>query len=160
MKFPGHSLLLLATTVSFWTPTTVFSFAPSSLNPHGRCLESQMTLNIFPQDTNSHEGNHHNLESYIKSVEKGVKGALVATCLAGAIWASPAALVGGMMSESGMGNSYNHDPMHISSYLDAIRPSVVAQAKEMASASGSRVNKDPESLLRYGLPIPKDKEVR
>lgn len=28
-----------------------------------------------------------------------------------------------------------------------------AVAKEMASGSGSRVNKDPESLLRYGLPI-------
>jgi hypothetical protein len=30
---------------------------------------------------------------------------------------------------------------------------VAANAKEMASGSGSRVNKDPESLLRYGLPI-------
>jgi hypothetical protein len=29
----------------------------------------------------------------------------------------------------------------------------IANAKEMASGSGSRVNKDPESLLRYGLPI-------
>ena len=36
----------------------------------------------------------------------------------------------------------------------------VANAKEMASGSGSRVNKDPESLLRYGLPIPNDKPVR
>lgn len=35
----------------------------------------------------------------------------------------------------------------------------VASAKEMASASGSRVNKDADSLLRYGLPI-KNKEVR
>jgi peptidylprolyl isomerase len=33
-----------------------------------------------------------------------------------------------------------------------------AAAKEMASGSGSRVNKDPESLLRYGLPI-KNAEV-
>jgi hypothetical protein len=33
-----------------------------------------------------------------------------------------------------------------------------ANAKEMASGSGSRVNKDPESLLRYGLPI-SNKEV-
>lgn len=37
--------------------------------------------------------------------------------------------------------------------------SAVANAKQMASASGSRVNKDPESLLRYGLPI-NSKEVR
>jgi hypothetical protein len=36
--------------------------------------------------------------------------------------------------------------------------STVASAKEMASGSGSRVNKDPESLLRYGLPI-QNKEV-
>jgi hypothetical protein len=34
-----------------------------------------------------------------------------------------------------------------------------AIAKEMASGSGSRVNKDPESLLRLGLPI-NNKEVR
>lgn len=34
-----------------------------------------------------------------------------------------------------------------------------AAAKEMASGSGSRVNKDPESLLRYGLPIA-NKDVR
>jgi hypothetical protein len=33
-----------------------------------------------------------------------------------------------------------------------------AVAKEMASGSGSRVNKDAESLLRYGLPI-KNTEV-
>ena len=36
--------------------------------------------------------------------------------------------------------------------------SAAANAKEMASGSGSRVNKDPESLLRYGLPI-NNKEV-
>lgn len=43
---------------------------------------------------------------------------------------------------------------------DALLPSssTVAFAKEMASGSGSRVNKDPESLLRYGLPI-QNKEV-
>lgn len=35
----------------------------------------------------------------------------------------------------------------------------VVNAKEMASGTGSRVNKDPESLLRYGLPI-NNKEVR
>ncbi len=36
--------------------------------------------------------------------------------------------------------------------------SSVANAKEMASGTGTRVNKDPESLLRYGLPI-NNKEV-
>eukprot|EP00980_Cylindrotheca_fusiformis_P005338 scaffold1138_cov128-Cylindrotheca_fusiformis.AAC.20 len=37
--------------------------------------------------------------------------------------------------------------------------SVVANAVEKASGTGSRVNKDADSLLRYGLPI-KNKEVR
>jgi hypothetical protein len=45
---------------------------------------------------------------------------------------------------------------------DSSRPpllmAMTANAKEMASGSGSRVNKDPESLLRYGLPI-SNKEV-
>jgi hypothetical protein len=40
-----------------------------------------------------------------------------------------------------------------------VDPSTVANAKEMASGTGSRVNKDPESLLRLALPI-KSKEVR
>jgi hypothetical protein len=38
-------------------------------------------------------------------------------------------------------------------------PNQQAMAKEMASGSGARVNKDAESLLRYGLPI-NNKEVR
>jgi hypothetical protein len=49
-----------------------------------------------------------------------------------------------------------------SSSSDSSRPpllmAMTAHAKEMASGSGSRVNKDPESLLRYGLPI-SNKEV-
>jgi hypothetical protein len=43
--------------------------------------------------------------------------------------------------------------------MQQIQSSVMADAKEMASGSGSRVNKDAESLLRLGLPIPKAKEV-
>jgi len=60
------------------------------------------------------------------------------------LWAAPAALVS---------NNNNFD------VTPQIFTSSVANAKQMASASGSRVNKDPESLLRYGLPI-NSKEVR
>ena len=42
---------------------------------------------------------------------------------------------------------------------ETIQQSVVASAKDKASATGSRVNKDAESLLRLGLPI-NSKEVR
>lgn len=181
MKLPSYSLLL-ATTVSSWTPT-VLSFAPpSSLHSHrATFLDSQTKRCLFTKNENSHKEQqkheHEPLDINIKSMEKSVKGVFAATCLAGAIWASPAAIVGGMLfggTDGGIsiGTTNDHHNTYLSSvsasssfssfssYLDDIRTSVVVQAKEMASASGSRVNKDPESLLRYGLPIPKDKEVR
>lgn len=43
-------------------------------------------------------------------------------------------------------------------FSSPITQSLVANAKDKASASGSRVNKDAESLLRLGLPI-NNKEV-
>jgi hypothetical protein len=49
-------------------------------------------------------------------------------------------------------------PIMTSFDANHVNVNMVAQAKEMASGSGSRVNKDPESLLRYGLPID-NKEV-
>jgi hypothetical protein len=40
-----------------------------------------------------------------------------------------------------------------------VETSTIANAVEKASGTGSRVNKDADSLLRYGLPI-QNKEVR
>ena len=119
MKFTTFALLASC--------PAVFAFAPSQTKVSTTSLDAKN--NVF------------------QSIEENVKGAVAATFLAGAIWASPAALVGGDASSS------NH-------FMNEIRTSVVADAKEMASGSGARVNKDPESLLRLGLPIPKDKEVR
>lgn len=67
--------------------------------------------------------------------------------LAAALWAAPATMAGPLTLNypSASGNN--------------VIASSVASAKEMASGSGTRVNKDPESLLRYGLPI-NNKEVR
>lgn len=76
---------------------------------------------------------------------KDVENFSKATLIAGAIWASPTLL-----------NNVNTDNTMLQDMTSTTR----VEAKEMASASGSRVNKDPESLLRLGLPIPKDKEVR
>lgn len=59
------------------------------------------------------------------------------------LWASPAAV---------------QNIPFVNQASTAIFQSSVANAKQMASASGSRVNKDPDSLLRYGLPI-NSKEV-
>jgi len=82
-------------------------------------------------------------------MQGNVKGVMAATLLAGSLWTSPSALV------SMTSNSHSNP-----TWLDGITSSVVADAKEMASGSGARVNKDADSLLRYGLPIPKDKEIR
>lgn len=75
-----------------------------------------------------------------------LRNAAATAALAAAIWSGPNAVVG----PSAIGNSV---------LPEGITSTVVANAKEMASGSGSRVNKDPESLLRYGLPID-NKEVR
>ena len=65
-----------------------------------------------------------------------------------ALWGAPAALVS---SQQATGQPNMLPPM--------VEHIFAANAKEKASGSGSRVNKDAESLLRYGLPI-QNKEVR
>jgi len=117
------SLALLASV------TSTLAFAPSQTRTQTSSTSLEAHKNVF------------------KSMEENVKGAVAATFLAGAIWASPAAMFSGDVASS-------------NPFLNEIHSSVVADAKEMASGSGSRVNKDPESLLRLGLPIPKDKEIR
>ncbi len=75
--------------------------------------------------------------------EDHIRGAVTAAAFAASIWTSPASLMGPLAEQ----NSFFSNSAS------------TAMAKEMASGSGSRVNKDPESLLRYGLPIPNDKDV-
>ena len=65
--------------------------------------------------------------------------AFATAAVTASLWSAPAFLAG-------------NDNMPLATQTTAV-------AKEMASGSGSRVNKDPDSLLRYGLPI-NNKEVR
>jgi hypothetical protein len=97
-----------------------------------------------PSITNTAFDTKLNAQRNDESVSDKVKGVMASTFMAAALWASPAAVF----------NNVEGPAM-----FNDIRTTVVADAKEMASGSGSRVNKDPESLLRLGLPIPKDKEV-
>lgn len=76
--------------------------------------------------------------------EDHIGQAVTAAAFAASIWASPASMMGPLAEQ----NSFFSNSAS------------TAVAKEMASGSGSRVNKDPESLLRLGLPIPNDKDVR
>ena len=66
------------------------------------------------------------------------------------LWASPT-MIAGQVSTHFAGNTGGLN--------DIIQHNgMAAEARDMASATGSRVNKDAESLLRLGLPI-KNKEV-
>jgi hypothetical protein len=73
--------------------------------------------------------------------------AAATACMTAFLWGSPTVMVEKMESSNMM----------------VVPPAVVEQtmasAVEKASGSGSRVNKDADSLLRYALPI-KNKEVR
>ena len=85
----------------------------------------------------------------LEAVDATVKGAMSGMALAAAMWVAPATMAGPLSSTF---------PNYIANNNNMISSSI-ANAKEMASGSGTRVNKDPESLLRLGLPI-KNKEVR
>lgn len=139
MKIGIHTLaILLSCTAS------VSAFAPSSIK--SSTASSSSTSHSFALNA---ERNSNNVTSKQQSLPDQVKAIMASTFMAAALWASPpAALFNTLDGSSSSSNMMNE-----------IRTTIVADAKEMASGSGSRVNKDPESLLRYGLPIPKDKEV-
>lgn len=69
-------------------------------------------------------------------------------------WATSALLAATLWSSGGANPTASQQQ-----HLSMMPTPPAALAKEMASGSGSRVNKDPESLLRYGLPI-NNNEVR
>eukprot|EP01082_Thalassiosira_pseudonana_P006497 g5818.t1 g5818 contig20:227119-228635(-) len=121
---------------------SLFLFSTSSTTvvvdgfaPHARSIPSNSA--IYASSSNNNE----------LSVESAVKNALSSlsgVALAAALWGAPATVAPHLLP---LTNN------------NVIVSSSMANAKEMASGTGSRVNKDPESLLRYGLPID-NKEVR
>jgi len=144
------SPLLCSTSTLFLVTTTILtcsSFTPSITTHHHH---KTTTTTTTTQINAVHNDKLSNDTINWRAIQDNVKGAIAATVLAGSLWASPSALVSTMQSSTDSG------PM----WWDGITSTVVADAKEMASGSGARVNKDAESLLRYGLPIPKDKEIR
>jgi peptidylprolyl isomerase len=121
--------------------TATLAFAPSLKNAVQVVVHPTTQLNAI---NNDHDNNN-------KSFPDQVKNVMASTLMAAALWASPTALFNNIDGPAAVTDNMLFNTIH---------SSVVADAKEMASASGSRVNKDAESLLRLGLPIPKDKEVR
>ena len=153
MKIGIQALLFLgiqSSLSSTTTTTTTLAFSPSSniisINASSK-TSSKTLLQLQPKHYNHNENVKKNQTSNIFSslLHENVKNIMTTATMAAAIWVSPLMLI--------------HPDVGVTSN-QMIHNNFVADAKEMASGSGSRVNKDPESLLRYGLPIPKDKEVR
>lgn len=134
MRFYNVALFLLGSSIA---PTN--AFAPQALTTNTPIRTSPIYA-TKPQNENT-------VVDTLEAVDATIKGALSGMALAAAIWAAPATMAGPMTS---------HFP---SASGNGVIASSIASAKEMASGSGTRVNKDPESLLRYGLPI-NNKEVR
>ena len=156
------SVLISTTTSSF---TAVVAWAPQQHpkhklsahrhSSHDRCIKRTDDFVRFSKPT---FGRHQHIfstrkpddESYISTksnIVKSIQSIFTATTvLTVGWWVSSVAVP--FLPQS-YDNTNNFNPIILN----------VANAKEMASGSGSRVNKDPESLLRYGLPI-QNKEVR
>lgn len=139
MKFHLNSVALVLTSAA-----TCSAFAPAAR----LALDSNSASRT--SSLNSHNDEEVNVIKF-KHIQDNVKGAIASSLMAASLWASPSAFFGSVSSVTNPSEN---------SVWNGIRSTVVADAKEMASASGSKVNKDAESLLRYGLPIPKDKEIR
>ncbi|KAL7558925.1 hypothetical protein ACA910_015502 [Epithemia clementina (nom. ined.)] len=135
------------------TDTTVTAFAPS-FQVTQRISKNGATTTVPRMAANSGD-EEERMTMVTENPKPNQNGAnhwwaqgskvLLSGFLAASLWSMPV----------GVPDQANHPclPFSLSS------TSTVANAKEMASASGSRVNKDPDSLLRYALPI-KNKEVR
>ena len=128
-------LVLIGSSVS-----VIDAFAPQATQTQSR---SRVPILHATKPSN----NENIVVDTLEAIDATVKGAVSGMALAAALWMAPATLAGPMTSAF----------PNIASNNDVIASSI-ASAKEKASGSGTRVNKDPESLLRYGLPI-NNKEV-
>lgn len=141
-------LLLLTTTTSClaWSPPSSQQPAAATFRTAKAAAPPPVAAALRASSDSSNEGSGDCDDSIGAILQRRVKSAstaAAAAALAAALWTG----AGGGAAVLDNGNfAFQHPP--------------AAAAKEMASGSGSRVNKDPESLLRFGLPIKNDKEVR
>jgi len=130
-----HQLSTLLLVLQSFSSTSAFT--PGTTKTHASPTFLKMQLN------------NHDVEHKLpQKIMKEAKDVLSVGMMAALLWTSPIAMMDGV-------NHANNNNI----IMENIHGTLVADAKEMASGSGSRVNKDAESLLRYGLPI-KSKEVR
>lgn len=128
------------------TATEAMTFPHSRLFAyhHRHNDDESSPVGRIPTNLSSSNRNRNNA-AFVNAMKQWTMAALVAT----SIWASPAAMAP---------YAATHAALFHDNTDNLINNMGVASAKDKASGSGSRVNKDPESLLRYGLPI-QNKEV-
>lgn len=114
---------------------------------NGFAPQTRVQTRTTPLHASKPSQNENIVVDALEAVDATVKGAMSGMALAAALWVAPATMAGPLSSTF---------PNYIAN--NNMISSSIANAKEMASGSGTRVNKDPESLLRLGLPI-KNKEV-
>lgn len=131
MKF----IIAWSTTVALLlqTPTDTLGFVPRASN-----ARSQIHMPLLDSKSNT---NHDD-----QSISSWLGKVATTAAITASLWGAPS-----VVAENVLWNIDASPNQIVSSY--------VASAKEMASGTGSRVNKDADSLLRLGLPI-QNKEVR
>lgn len=137
----SHSLIVLWTSIA-----SSVAFVPQHTNTQVVVRTPHLSA-TSPQETN--ESNTAAAVNCLQNMDAKIKGSLSCLAIAASLWAAPAII-------APMTSSYF--PMTPSGQNNVMIAASIASAKEMASGTGTRVNKDPESLLRYGLPI-NNKEV-
>lgn len=125
----------------YWTTTTTTS------SPSSSSTNLMMARNNQPSKDDDNNNNN-------------VNNPLVNFCATAAmtamLWGSPTIMAQQAYSHS---TSTTTSTTTTTAVQQMLYDTSAANAKEMASGTGSRVNKDAESLLRLGLPF-KNKEVR
>jgi hypothetical protein len=103
-------------------------------------------------DDGNRDSNNKSIES--TPVLSAWKKFMATATMTAAVWAGPT-----LLADQFVVATTQQDHHHQSNMIsNIIQHNFAADAREKASGTGSRVNKDPESLLRLGLPI-NNKEV-
>ena len=144
MNFAFMNLLYILTAAP---PVVAF------INPLSSSSSSSSTFNIQQKQATTLQATEHNNDESRNDVgffnKNSITNCFATAAMSALLWVSPA-----MLAEQTSTAQYQL-PLGLN---NAIERNFVADAQDKASATGSRVNKDAESLLRLGLPI-KNKEV-
>jgi hypothetical protein len=154
MKWSSALCLLVSTVcqLSSSDNTFIVAFVPSTVSSSQRINSSKPALNSQQLNHESDSVSPNQNDIIQQQASLLVKKMLATAAMTATVWAGPT-----MLADQAW--TMEQQLTQQSTLMERLAiQSNVANAREMASGTGSRVNKDPESLLRLGLPI-QNKEV-